>query len=180
MSLSPNIQHASTLISAFFDNSDCLDYFVLRSVSHIAPNWEATWCDQTQRYQDEDQSFAADLNVVISLIANSPRPIRYHDNEDIIAEKTLAKLKWPIQKKGTQWIGADYASILEQGAFDDISQKDLVAAAAGRVHAAIDFGQLHFDQMDNRHQNMLSELMTIIIYHRYNDGTSFWNEAGVL
>lgn len=75
-------------------------------------------------------------------------------------------------KKGSRWIGADYASILEQGGFKDSDQLDLIQAAAGRVHAAFDFGQTHFDEMDDGHQTMLAALMTIIIYHRYVDGTA--------
>jgi len=38
-------------------------------------------------------------------------------------------------------MGADYASILEQGAFDDLDQKNLIAAAAGRVHTALAMGK---------------------------------------
>ena len=61
-------------------------------------------------------------------------------------------------------------SILEQGAFGDLQQRDLIAAAAGRVHTALDYGQNHFDEMDEGHFYMLAALLSIIIYHRYCDG----------
>jgi len=78
----------------------------------------------------------------------------------------IAKLKWPIVKVKGRWIGADYASILEQGGFGDIDQQDLVAAVAGRIHAAIRFGQHHFDDMERSHRDMLAAVLTIIFYHR--------------
>jgi len=88
----------------------------------------------------------------------------------------LHELKWPIQKKGNFWIGADYPSILEQGGFRDLDQKNLIAAASGRVHAALNYGQPHFDGMEAGHRHMLAALITIIIYHRYCDGSSLLQE----
>jgi Methylase-associated X1 len=136
-------------------------------------DWETCWNDEARRYQPEPFSFAADLNQVIECMATSPRPPKYHTNEDVLVEGILHELKWPIQKKGNQWTGADYASMLEQGGFRDLDQKNLIAAATGRVHAALDYGQLHFDEMHTRHRHMLTALLTIIIYHRYCDGSSF-------
>ena len=81
-------------------------------------------------------------------------------------------LKWPIQKKGSRWMGADYASILEQGAFDDLDQKNLIAAAAGRVHTALDYGQKHVDDMEDGHLHMLAALLSVIIYHHHSAGES--------
>ncbi|WP_237402736.1 hypothetical protein [Rhodovulum sulfidophilum] len=143
---------------------------VLRPLSHITANWEATWDDD--HYQLETDSFTGDLNEIIDQIAIATRPDRYHDNEDRLAERVLTELKWPIQKKGGRWLGADYQSILEQGAFRDFGQKELATAAAGRVQMALDFGQPHFDEMDDAHMTMLAALMTIMIYHRDCDGAS--------
>lgn len=42
----------------------------------------------------------------------------------------------------------DYIVMLEKGGFDDVGQKRLVKAAAGRIQAAIVQGQTHFDQME--------------------------------
>lgn len=162
--------HPPELVQAFFAGSDYLDYMVLRPLSHITMSWEAAW--GVDRYEPEADSFAGDLNEIIDQIAGSPRPDRYHDNEDRLAERVVTELKWPIQKKGGRWYGADYQSILEQGAFRDIGQRELAIAANGRVQMALDYEQTHFDEMDDAHMTMLSALMTIMIYHRDCDGSS--------
>lgn len=164
--------HDAQAVKAFFAWSDHLDYDVLRPLSHITSNWEASWNFEDERYEPEHNSFAADLNAVIDQIADTPRPDRYHDHEDTLAEAVIRSLNWPIQKKGNRWIGADYESILEQGAFDDLNQRDLAASAAGRVHAALDRDQVHYDAMDQAHAHMLSAVLTVMIYHRYSDGSA--------
>jgi len=60
-------------IRDFFADSDCLDYLVLRPLSHITSNWETRWDDETWRYQPEPLSFAGDLNQVIEFIATVVR-----------------------------------------------------------------------------------------------------------
>lgn len=166
----PTTLHTPELVRAFFARSDYLDYMVLRPLSHITMSWEVTW--GVDRYEPEVDSFASDLNEIIHQIAGSQRPDHYHDNEDRLAERVVTELKWPIQKKGGRWHGADYQSILEQGAFEDIGQRELAIAANGRVQMALDYGQSHFDAMDDAHMTMLSALMTIMIYHRDCDGSS--------
>ncbi len=160
----------------FFAWSEWLDRAVLRPLSHIASNWEVRWSHSERRYVPEPHSFADDLNAVIDLIAVCPPPSRYHDHEDVIAERVVQDLKWPIQKKGGRWVGEDYAAILEQGAFRDLDQRDLIAAASGRVRAALAYGQEQFDEMEDGHFSMLAALMTIIIYHRDCDGVSLLTE----
>jgi hypothetical protein len=159
-------------IRNFFAKSALLDRMTLRPLSHITTSWECAWNPETLQYDPEEDSFAADLNAVVELVANCERWARYHDHEDTLAERTLRELKWPIQRKGNQWQGADYHTVLEQGGFGDIGQEDLISAAAGRVHAAMAFGQFHFDDMEERHLNMLAGLITIIIFHRDCDGSS--------
>ncbi len=161
----------------FFAWSDVLDYLVLRPLSHITLNWEAQWDPIARRYEPEAESFADDLNAVIELIAACPPPAHYHDHEDRLAERVIHEMGWPIQKKGSRWLGEDYAFILEQGAFRDLQQRDLVSAASGRVHAAFMHGQRHFDDMEDGHRTMLAALLTIIIYHRYSDGTCLFTES---
>ncbi|WP_192178275.1 hypothetical protein [Mesorhizobium amorphae] len=170
------IVYAPDVLVRFFARSDYLDRMVLRPLSHITTSWEASWDHAGAQYELEPGSFAGDLNQVIRQIAFSPRPTRYHNNEDALAQRVIAELRWPIQKKAGRWEGADYQMILEQGAFQDIGQRELATAAAGRVHMALDFGQLHFDDMDDGHMTMLAGLMTIMIYHRYNDGSSVMRE----
>jgi hypothetical protein len=164
--------HSPDDIKSFFAWSDWLDHMVLRPLSHIAPNWEIRWEHGEARYRPEQGSFAEDLNQVIELIAACPRPSKYHENEDFLAERVVRELKWPIQKRNGRWVGADYPSILEQGAFNDVSQQQLITAASGRVHAALDHGQSHFDKMEDGHLYMLAALLSVIIYHRYCDGSS--------
>lgn len=142
----------------------------LRPLSHITLSWETQWDFENERYKPEYDSFADDLNVVIEQLAMCARPASYHSHEDQLAENTLRQLRWPIQKKNGRWIGADYANILEQGAFG--AMPDLISAACGRVHAALDHGQTHFDEMEDAHLAMLAALITIIIYHRDCNGMS--------
>jgi len=163
-------------VQNFFSHSDVLDYLVLRPLSHITSSWETQWDAAAARYEPEPGSFADDLNAVVEMISKTAPPAKYHENEDTLAESVVRDLKWPIQKKGTRWIGADYQSILEQGGFHDLGQRDLLSAAAGRVHAAFKFGQRHIDQMEDGHRTMLTALMTIIIYHRYCDGSCLYTE----
>jgi hypothetical protein len=164
--------HSPDDIRGFFAWSEWLDYMVLRPLSHIASNWETRWDHDEKRYRPEAFSFANNLNVVIELVAACPRPLKYHEHEDLLAEQVVIQLKWPIQKKGGRWIGADYPSILEQGAFNDLDQQSLITAAAGRVHTALDHGQKHFDDMEDGHLHILAALISIIIYHRDCSGTS--------
>jgi hypothetical protein len=163
-------------IRGFFRWSICIDQYVLKPLSHIAGNWEAEWDHEGDRYAPEASSFTDDLNQVIELVAACPRPLRYHDHEDLLAEQAVRESKWPIGKQGSRWVGADYLGLLERGAFGDLDQRNLIAAAAGRVHAALDRQQKHIDQMEDRHRYMLAALLSIIIYHRHCSGKSLVTE----
>jgi hypothetical protein len=154
-------------VRAFFSWSELLDREVLRPLSHIRPNWEASWSHSEQRYEPEENSFADELNIAIELIATTLPPERYHDNEDVLAQYVIEKLKWPIRKEGKRWVGEDYASILEQGGFEDVDQGELLTAATGRVFAAFRNGQEHYYEMEKGHRQMLAAILSIIIYHRF-------------
>lgn len=125
-----------------------------------------TWDDALERYIVEGDSFASKVNELIEQLGAVEPPLKYHDNEDRLAEYVKSNLKWQIQKTGNRWVGEDYSSILEQGAFNDIDREELLRAAAGRIRAAIDRGQLHFDQMEWFHRKMLADVIAIILYHR--------------
>lgn len=153
-------------IHNFFKNSDFVDYLVLRQLSHINLSWELTWDRATNEYKREEGTFAGLLNDLIVELSNTPPPEKYHDNEDALAEYVIQNLKWDIKKVGNKWIGADYDSILEQGGFEDIDEKHLVQAAAGRIKGAIDRNQLHFDDMEESHRRILAGVLAIILYHR--------------
>ena len=161
-------------IKNFFANSDGLDHMALRPLSHILPNWELTWNKEKEEYLEEEGSFAGMLNELIIDLAQTTPPAKYHDNEDILAEYVKNNMKWPIEKIKGKWgiegyLKQDYASILEQGAFDDEDQKNLIKASAGRVHDAIKHGKAHFDDMELGHRQMLAAVIAIILYHRSNE-----------
>ena len=153
-------------VRAFFSCSDTLDYLVLRPLSHIRSNWEITWDERSLSYFAEEDSYAELLNRLIEDIALSCPPVRYHDNEDKLADYVISNLKWTISKQGNLWVGADYNSIIEQGGSNGVDQCDLVLAAAGRVKAAIERGQGHFDDMEESHRRMLGAVMSVVLYHR--------------
>lgn len=150
----------------FFRNSVFLDYMILRPLSHIRPNWELLWNPILEAYEEESDSLAALLNRLIAELAEVNPPPRYHDNEDRLAEYVIEKLKWPIRKEGPRWLGEEYDVILQQGSFDDVDQRELMSAAAGRIKAARDRGQLHFDDMEESHQRMLAAVLSIILWQR--------------
>jgi hypothetical protein len=155
-------------MKSFFahSDSDSLDREVLRPLSHIRGNWELHWDHSTHRYVEEDDSYAKRLNELIAELDTATPPARYHDNEDRLAEYVRATLKWPIRKEGARWVGADYESIIEQGGFDDVDQKDLLLAAAGRIRAAQARGQDHYDRMEKSHRRLLAAVLSVILYHR--------------
>lgn len=153
-------------IKDFFSNSDTLDYLVTKQLSHICQSWELTWDFDKEEYEREEGTFAGLLNNLIVELANSPIPARYHDNEDALAEYVKATHNWKIQKVGNRWEGADYQSLLEQGGFKDIDETNLVQAAAGRIKAAIDRGQMHFDDVEESHRHVLAYVLAIVLYHR--------------
>lgn len=150
----------------FFSNSELLDYLVLRPLSHIKGNWEVSWDEGKQEYETEEESYAKLLNHLIEELSRVNPPSRYHDNEDCLAEYVKSNLNWNIKKIGGRWVGEDYAAILEQGGFDDIDEENLILVSAGRIKAAIDRNQIHFDDMEQSHQKMLADVLAIILYHR--------------
>jgi hypothetical protein len=157
------------VVRAFFAWSDTLDHRVLRPISHIHAIWEVRWDDLAEQYQHEHDSFAEKLNLLIEALAHTRPPPRYHDNEDSLAQYVVSHLNWGIRKEGNRWVGADYAAILEQGGYSDIDQKELILAAAGRIHAALARNQMHIDQMEETHAEMLGAVLTLILYHRADD-----------
>ena len=150
----------------FFQWSDLFDHMVTRQLSHLRPNWELTWDREKEIYEPEEESYAERINELIVELSNLNPPTKYHDNEDRLAEYCKADLGWDIKKVGNRWVGADYAFILEQGAFRDIDERNLCFASVGRVRAALDRGQEHFDDMEEFHRRMLANVIVIILYHR--------------
>ncbi len=150
----------------FFRQSDLLDRLSLRPLSHIKGNWELSWDGDNEKYEPEDDSYAEKVNQLIEELGRVDPPQKYHENEDCLAEYVLDNLNWKIKKVNGRWVGQDYAVILEQSGFDDSAEENLVLAASGRIKAAIDRNQHHFDDMELSHQKMLAEVIAIILYHR--------------
>lgn len=155
-----------TKIKDFFAKSNLLDYMVLRPLSHINMSWELTWSSADNEYEREEGTFAPLLNDLIAELSTTVPPAKYHDNEDCLVEYVKQSLNWNIYKHGGRWVGVDYDAILEQGGFKDFNEQNLVQTATGRIKAALDRGQNHFDDMEDSHKRMLAAVMTIIIYHR--------------
>ncbi len=153
----------------FLKNAEILDHFVLRPLDHIRANWELTWDEDAKKYLKEEDSFSELLNQLMDELEDKNPPLKYHDNEDRLAEYVIKHLGWKIKKVGKRWIGEEYPVILEQGGFHDIDQEDLVLAAAGRIKAAIERGQVHFDDMEKSHRKILAGVLSVILYHRMND-----------
>ena len=74
--------------------------------------------------------------------------------------------RWDSAHDGSVLCPDDYIALLEQGSFDDVEQKNLVLAAAGRIHAAMHLNQLHFDDLEQSHQYLLAGVLAAILYHR--------------
>src|SRR5690606_26531838 len=151
-------------MNSFFGQSDDLDHMALRPLAHIRENWELIWDDETGNYAPESDSFAELLNELMEALDTVTPPAEYHDHEDRLAEYVRDELGWPIEKKGRRWVGADYGHILETGGYADIDELQLTLAAAGRVKAARDRGQLHFDDMEASHQKMLAVVLSVIMF----------------
>jgi hypothetical protein len=152
----------------FFQCSDLFDYLVTKQLSHIKSNWELIWNHDEKKYMPEEDSYAEMINDLVVKISKLSPPNKYHDNEDRLAEFCKTNLGWDIKKNGNHWVGHDYASILEQGAFDDVDERNLLLAVSGRVKAALDRGQMHFDDMEESHRKMLADVLAIILFHRDN------------
>lgn len=155
--------------TSFFVNSSYLARDVLRPLSHIMACWELTWDFERERYLEEEGSYAALLNELLEELGILHTPANYHDSEDRLAEYVIKHLKWPISKVGGRWVGADYDSVIEQGAFHDLNERDLTLAAAGRTRAARIRGQKHYDDMEPSHRRMLAAVLSVILFRRTPD-----------
>ena len=174
MSVRPTSISMNRQIQDFFSCSELVDYEVLRALSHIRPNWELTWSLNNEIYESEDDSFASLFNKLIEELATSTPPSRYHDNENALAEYVQQHLNWGIHRQGNIWINRDgkrlapddYITTLAQGAFHDVDEQELIAAAAGRIQAALDRGQNHFDDVEESHRRIIAGVLYSILYHR--------------
>ena len=150
----------------FFDRSELLDYEVLKPLSHIRGNWEISTGTGDLHFEIEEDSFAKQLNSLIDELDVAEIPSRYHDNEDVLAEYARDTFNQEIRKVGSRWVGSDYRLILQDGGILDIDEQNLIQSAKGRINAAIERGQKHYDDMDSGHRQMLALVLTLVLYHR--------------
>ena len=68
--------------------------------------------------------------------------------------------------------------MIEQGGFKTGGDHDLVDAAAGRIRAAINHGQKHFDDMERGHQVIFAGVLAAILYHRESHESWYREQAG--
>jgi len=163
-----------TRLTQFFKPSDYIEHEILRPLDHMRLNWELTVNQTTGRYEDEEDSFAWLFNHLIDELETVVPPLKYHDSEDRLGEHVQKKLNWSFSKAKGIWFSAegkrlhssDYLAMLEQGGFKIDGDSDLVLAASGRIKAAMDRGQAHFDDMERSHQVVLAGIMASILYHR--------------
>lgn len=153
----------------FVKKNELFDYMVTRPLDHILPNWELLWDDNANRFRVEEDSFARKVNEMLEELLSIPTPDNYHANEDVLAEYVKEHLNWDIAKVHGRWISCDYRVVINQGSFGDEEQKNMLAAAKGRIEAAIRKGQTKFDDMEYGHQRILAMVLASILYQRSND-----------
>lgn len=164
-----------THCETFFENSDILDHAVLRPISHVAPNWELTWDLSSGRYEEEEDSLAAHLNKLIEEISHSLPPQDDHalENQYAINYEGVASGRFHLD--GKLWrdrqtgklVNKDFVGhMIEQATCGHYDVPDLVHSAAGRVSTALQFGVDHFDKLDRGHMEMLSVIITDILFRR--------------
>jgi hypothetical protein len=161
-------------IHYFFSCSDLVRYEILRPLSHILPNWKLSWSFDDKRYESEDDSFASLLNDTIDELESCVPPARYHDNENALAEHVQKHLNWGIRRQGNIWVSRhgkrlapdDYIATLQQGGFYDIDERKLIFATAGRIQAALQHRQNHYDDVEESHRRIIAGAMCSILYHR--------------
>jgi len=150
----------------FFEQSELLDYEVLRPLSHIRANWELSSGWEDFHFQVEGDSFAKELSELIDELERTQIPVRYHDNEDRLAEYVKEKFDQEIKKIGNRWVGMEYQIILQDAGLFDINEQHLVQSAKGRIIAAQKYQQNHYDDMEFGHRKMLAVILSLILYHR--------------
>lgn len=156
-------------IKAFFKWSELLDEEVTKRLQHIKSNWELQWDFEEEQYIEEENSFSPELNKLFMEFSKYNPVKNYHLHEDEIVEFLNEKRNTKIKKVGKRWIVNDYGQTLEQGAFSDIEQYNLKQAAIGRIYAAIKRSQNNYDDMEESHRFILSEILLSILYYQVFD-----------
>jgi hypothetical protein len=153
-------------VKSFFKWSELLDEETTKRLQHIKSNWELQWDFEKEQYVEGENSFSSELNKLFIEFPENKPVDDYHMHEDEIVKFLNEKRNTKITKVGKRWNVVDYGQMLEQGAFSDIEQHNLKQAAIGRIYAALKRNQNSYDDMEDSHRFILSELIISILYHR--------------
>lgn len=153
-------------MKSFFKWSELLDEEVTKRLQHIKSNWELQWDFEKEEYIEEENSFSFELNKLFIEFPKNEPVANYHMHEDEIVKFLNEKRNIKITKIGKRWNVNDYGQTLEQGAFSDIEQYNLKQAAIGRIYAALKRRQNSYDDMEQSHRFILSEILISILYHK--------------
>jgi len=156
-------------IKTFFKWSELLDEEVTKRLRHIKSDWELQWDFEEEQYVEEENSFSPELNKLFIEFSQHALVDNYHMHEDEIVEFLNEKRNIKITKVGKRWDVNDYGLTLEHGAFSDIEQHNLKQAAIGRIYAALKRNQNNYDDMEESHRFILSEILISILYHQEFD-----------
>ncbi|CAN0303965.1 unnamed protein product, partial [Chrysoparadoxa australica] len=126
-------------------------------------------------YEEEEHSLASHLNKLVEEISNLVPPTDYHalENQHAINYEGVASGRfyldgklWRDQQTG-QLVDKDFVGhMIEQATCGHYDVPDLVLSAAGRISTALKFGVDHFDKLDRGHMEMLSVIITDILFRR--------------
>jgi hypothetical protein len=136
-------------------------------------NWELVGSESGDPlFEEEEDSYAAHLNVLIDEIAAASPPYDYHEHENQIAAEYRGAINGRYFLKGRLWHDKqtgqpiqkdDVGHMMEQASSGSDNVPGLVLAAAGRVATAMSHGVANFDDLDRGHMEMLAiDLMTIL------------------
>jgi len=162
-------------VIGFFGHSDLLDRMTLRPIMHVAPNWELTPSDDNLLYEEEEDSLAAHLNILIHRIAKTDPPTDYHALENKIASEYEDARNARYYIKNRLWYDRntddpikkdDVGHMMEQASCGSDDVAELVEAAAGRVAIAMHHGISKFDDLDQGHMEMLAIVMMTVLFRR--------------
>ncbi len=163
-------------VRAFFEHSDWLDYTTLRPIWHVAFNWELiSASDDELLFEEEEDSLAAHLNVLIEQMAATAPPLDYHAFENEIASQYESAVSGRYYLKGKFWFDRqtempiakdDVGHMMEQASCGSDDIPGLVHAAAGRVATAMAYGNSHFDDLDSGPMEMLAIVLMTILFRR--------------
>lgn len=147
----------------FFSNSQQLDILVLKPLGKIHPNWLLDWDEKKQRYVQEPNYFAFQINYLIDCIQAAPFSINYtHRQHQLINYLIIHP-----SPKTVFGLNQYYLILLKNGFYIDKWGQDLISLLATLVNRLQHTGFIHFDQLDGKTQKITALLMSLILFDWY-------------